>query len=149
MKYINLSLVVLLVVALSLSVNAADLSDVTNNTAAIFGFEFLTTSGSSSVYSVYSNELTGTTAYWSIESPYLYNELYSINSLSPKKRGCLKLHLRQPCFCAKLWAKEKLFHFAYCAELFSGTEEKCNAPDTGKSDYRIDNSADERIHAAA
>lgn len=79
MKYFNLSLVVLLVVALSLSVNAADLSDVTNNTAAIFGFEFLTTSGSSSVYSVYSNELTGTTAYWSVESPYLYNELYSIN----------------------------------------------------------------------
>ena len=51
-------------------------------------------------------------------------------------------------FCAKLWAK-KLIHFAYCAEFFSGTEEKGNAPDTGESDYSIDNSAEERIHTAA
>ena len=49
----------------------------------------------------------------------------------------------------KALGKKELFHFADCAEFFSGTEEKGNAPDTGKSDYRIDNSAKERIRTAA
>ena len=52
-------------------------------------------------------------------------------------------------FLRKALGKRELFHFADRAEFFSGAEEKGDTPDTGKSDYRVDDSADESVHTAA